>query len=516
MINSARVALAWVLLVSSFATLYWQVVSKLVFDWSHNENYSHGFLIVPIALYFVWERRASLAAAARRPSFVGLLVVLASIAVLATGVLGAELFLTRISMLGVLVGAVLFLLGWQHLALLAFPLAFLLLMIPIPEIVFNQIAFPLQLLASRFGETALMMVGIPVLREGNVITLATTSLEVAEACSGIRSLISLVTLAIVFGYLADSRIWARVALAVSAVPVAIVANGVRVAGTGVAAHHLGLEAAMGFFHTFSGWLVFLVAFVLLFLVHRVIVWIVPVRAATREQSPAAGTLDVSAGARGSATSVRRSVIIAMCLVAGAVLIGQASKSEPTPPRQPFSTFPMQVGEWRGENAPRFDQQILDVLGVDEYVNRSYVSGDGRVGLYIGYYQTQRQGDTIHSPLNCLPGAGWEPTRRERVTLSVADAGGARQITVNQIVIEKGLDRQVVLYWYQSHGRVVASEYWGKIYTVLDAIRLNRTDAAMIRLISPAPVASGGEDAAAERASAFAVEMFPLLDRYLPR
>jgi exosortase D (VPLPA-CTERM-specific) len=517
MVKGVRAAAGWAFLLAGFAILYWRVVAKLVFDWSHDENYSHGFLIVPIALYFAWERRARLAAAARHPNALGLLIILASLAVLATGVLGAELFLTRISMLGVLVGAILFLLGWRHLVLLSFPVAFLLLMIPIPAIVFNQIAFPLQLLASRFGEATLMVLGIPVLREGNVITLATTSLEVAEACSGIRSLISLVTLAIVFGYLADSRIWARVALVLSAVPVAIVANGVRVAGTGVAAHYVGLDAALGFFHTFSGWLVFLVAFALLFLVHRVIVLIAPIKAAAEKPQSGAGTPRAAACDQPAATSMGRFVLVAVCLVAGAVAIGRASKSEPTPPRQPFSTFPVQIGDWRGENAPRFDQQILAVLGVDDYVNRSYVSGGGgRVGLYIGYYQSQRQGDTIHSPLNCMPGAGWEPTKRERVTLTVADGGGARQIAVNRIVIRKGLDRQVVLYWYQSHGRVVASEYWGKIYTVLDAIRLNRTDAAMIRLISPVAVAGDGEDEAAERATALAVAVYPLLDRYLPR
>ena len=179
---------------------------------------------------------------------------------------------------------------------------------------------------------------------------------------------------------------------------------------------------------------------------------------------------------------------------------------------------MQIGEWRGKNAPRFDQQILTVLGVDEYVNRIYVAPDGlQVGLYIGYYQSQRQGDTMHSPLNCLPGGGWEPTKRERVTLTVPGAGAAGQIEVNRIVIEKGLDRQMVLYWYQSHGRVVASEYWGKIYTVVDAIRLNRTDAAMIRLISPiSGVDAGAESAAAAHATDLATAVFPLLARYLPQ
>src|SRR5688500_15430207 len=148
----------------SFAVLYRDVVTKLVSDWANDDNYSHGFLIVPIALYFAWERRDRLQAAEFRPSVLGLVVVGGSIATLIAGVLGAELFLTRVSIVGLATGTVLFVLGWRHLRILALPLAFLLLMIPIPAIIFNQIAFPLQLLASRFGETALTWGSIPVLR----------------------------------------------------------------------------------------------------------------------------------------------------------------------------------------------------------------------------------------------------------------------------------------------------------------------------------------------------------------
>lgn len=252
-----------VALVTSGLWLYWDVGASLLRDWANDDNYSHGFLIVPVAAYLAWERRHRLMAAPLRPSAMGLIVVLASLAALVGGILGAEFFLSRVSIIGVLAGATLFLLGAEHLKILAFPYAFLLLMIPIPAIVFNQIAFPLQLFASRFGVSTMELFQVPVLREGNVITLASTRLEVAEACSGIRSLISLLTLAIVYGYFTDPRVWVRVLIAASAVPIAIFANGLRVAGTGILAHYYGPEAALGFFHTFSGWLVFLVAFVLL-------------------------------------------------------------------------------------------------------------------------------------------------------------------------------------------------------------------------------------------------------------
>jgi exosortase len=266
---------AFVVCVGSFLVLYWPVLVRLWHDWATDDNYSHGFLIVPLAAFFAWERRNRVTALPPRPSYTGLLVLVGGLVILLTGLLGAELFLTRVSMVVVLAGAVLFLLGWQALRALAFPLAFLLLMIPIPAIIFNQIAFPLQLLASQAGESTLTALSIPVLREGNVIILANTSLEVAEACSGIRSLISLLTLGIVYGYFTDPRGGVRTAIALATVPIAIVANGARVAGTGVAAHYYGSEAAQGFFHTFSGWLVFVVALALLFLLTRALLRVMP-------------------------------------------------------------------------------------------------------------------------------------------------------------------------------------------------------------------------------------------------
>jgi exosortase len=259
----------WLALVAiSGAAVYWRVIGKLAHDWANDGNYSHGFLIAPLALYFAWERRERLARTKLAPSWLGLIGVVGGLGLLTLGTLGAELFLARMSMLAVLVGGVVFLCGWRHLRILAFPIAFLLLMVPLPSLIFNQIAFPLQLLASRTGEFVLTTLGIPVLREGNVMILAHTTLEVAEACSGIRSLVSLVALGVIYGYFSEPRIAVRVLLATSTVPVAIAANALRVAGTGVAAQFFGPEAAEGFFHSFSGWLVFIVSFAAIFSLHR--------------------------------------------------------------------------------------------------------------------------------------------------------------------------------------------------------------------------------------------------------
>ena len=248
---------------AAMAAVYLPVLSSLVRQWASDDNYSHGFIVLPFAAYFAWRQRDALARASRRPSAGGLLVAGGSLCLLLAGLLGAELFLTRVSLIGVMAGATVWLWGWRHLRVLAFPMAFLLLMIPLPALVFNQIAFPLQLLASRAGETVLSAAGVPVLREGNVLVLPSKTLEVAQACSGIRSLVSLLTVALIIGRLHERRRSTRAALALLTVPVAIAANAIRVAGTGLAAQWVGPWAAEGFFHEFSGWVVFVLALALL-------------------------------------------------------------------------------------------------------------------------------------------------------------------------------------------------------------------------------------------------------------
>jgi len=274
---NAKQLTATALIVGAIVLVFWQVFVRLVDAWIVDGNYSHGFLIIPLSIYFVWERRQKLAEAPIRPSWFGLVVLAGGIAVLMAGLWGSELFLSRIALLPVIAGIVLFLFGWTVLGIVGFPIAFLFLMIPIPSIIFNQIAFPLQLLASKLGEWAIAVVGIPVLREGNVLILPHTTLEVAEACSGIRSLVSLITLGLVYGYFMDPRTWVRTLIVVSAVPVAIVANGARVASSGMAAEWVGPEAAEGFFHEFSGFIVFIFAFAMILVIQRAILKFAPQR-----------------------------------------------------------------------------------------------------------------------------------------------------------------------------------------------------------------------------------------------
>jgi exosortase len=259
--------------------LYAPVLKVLILQWWNDPDYGHGFLVPLFAGYVVWRTRDQWAKSQVKPNNFGLLVMIGAIVLLIGGSLGAELFTSRFSLLVLLAGMVLFLAGWQVLRVLSFPLAFLILMIPIPVIIYNQITFPLQLLASRFATFWLELVQVPVLREGNVLILPNYSLEVVEACSGIRSLMTLITLAVAYGYLVESRRWIRYALVILMVPIAIVSNALRIMGTGVLTYRFGPKAAEGFFHEFSGWVIFLAALVLMFTTH----WILKRFGPRREQ-----------------------------------------------------------------------------------------------------------------------------------------------------------------------------------------------------------------------------------------
>ncbi len=254
--------------------LYLPVLTRLVAQWWSDPNFSHGFFVPLFSAFVIWHERSRFAGLKPHPSWSGLFLLVSGLCVLVVGQLGAELFLSRLSLLIVLAGLIVLFLGWSFFRALLFPWAFLLLMIPIPALVFNQIAFPLQLLASKVASTTLPWMGVPVLREGNVIILPAMALEVADACSGIRSLMSLATLAVIYGYLMDRRPSMRVLLALASIPIAVVANSLRVVVTGLLVQYWDPDKAQGFFHEFQGWLMFVASLVMLYLLHRLvcIVW----------------------------------------------------------------------------------------------------------------------------------------------------------------------------------------------------------------------------------------------------
>jgi exosortase len=246
-------------------------------EWDADPNYSYGFLIPPLALYFAWERRKMLRDLPVRGSAFGLLLILAALLAYLTGVMGAVNFLARASVVILVPGVLLFLLGWRCLRALLFPVLFLALMVPPPYFIWAQIATPLQEFAARTAEQSLFWLEVPVLRTGNVITLANTRLEVAEACSGLRSLMALLTTGIVFAYFFGHTAAQRIPIVLASVPIAILVNAARVAGTGWLAYHYGLEVATGYYHQLEGFGMFLVAFALLTLVGLAVLAVVPAR-----------------------------------------------------------------------------------------------------------------------------------------------------------------------------------------------------------------------------------------------
>ena len=269
--SSQRAHFAWGYLIigALLAAVYYRVLAKLVTDWWQIPDFSHGFLVPIFAAYLVWVKRKTLAETRISPAWSGIAVVVMGLVVLLLGVFGAELFLSRVSLVIVLAGLVLCFGGYQLLRELRFPLLVLLLAIPIPAIIFNEITLPLQMLASKLASALLPLFGVPVLREGNVIELPAMKLEVAEACSGIRSLMSLFTLSVFYGYFLERTFLRRTILALASIPIAIATNAVRILGTGLCVQYWDPDKALGFFHEFSGLVMFLVSLGFLFLVHRI-------------------------------------------------------------------------------------------------------------------------------------------------------------------------------------------------------------------------------------------------------
>lgn len=257
-------------LVATLALLYAAVVTKLVDQWLRDPDYSHGFLVPILALWILWQQRRLLTELPPAPSWWGVLIVLAAMGLLVLGSLGAENFVSRVSLLLVIAGLGIHFYGWRHFRTMLAAWAVLFLMIPLPAIIANRIVLPLQFISSGLATGFMDVCGIPVYREGNIIFLPSITLEVAEACSGIRSLMAMITLAVAYGYLLESQPWRRVVLVLSAIPIAVVANSLRVMASGVLGQYWGRDKAEGFYHLFSGLAIFSFSFLLLWLLHTVL------------------------------------------------------------------------------------------------------------------------------------------------------------------------------------------------------------------------------------------------------
>jgi exosortase D (VPLPA-CTERM-specific) len=518
-LSSGLVPWQAVVLLVLVGWLYGSILVRLFLQWvgpSHDPNFEHGIFVPLFALFILWQDRKKLQAIAPAPSWTGLPLIVLSLLLLVIGVLGAENFSSRVSLLILLAGLIILFRGWKFFRAVLFPWAFLFLMIPIPALIMQHVTFPLQLLATRLATAMLDLINVPVLREGNQIILAAMPLDVAEACSGIRSLLTLVTLSIIYGYLLESRIWVRVVLAFSAVPIAVAANSFRIFGTGLIVQYWDPNKAEGFYHTFSGWLIFVAALIMFFAVHRLISLLWP---ATQKNNSIAPPDPSNWPARPSPeipvqNGALRFGIVAILLLTMAAMLQAHPRNEYFPSRAPLNSLPSQIDGWTATDDP-LDKQTLDILGPGEFLVRDYRDASQLqpwINLYIAYFPSQRAGDTPHSPSHCLPGGGWIPTSREVVSLTNPNG---TSFPVNRFVVSNSGDRQLVLYWFQAHGRAVASEYAAKYYLISDSIRMNRSDGALVRLMTPM-LDGESADAAQARMMKLGSQFLPLLDNYIPR
>ncbi len=483
-----------VALISVVVFSYFDVLVKLGRDWWTDENYSHGLLVPFVIAMIVWREWPRLKTLALSGSlWVTGLVIGFAVLLLLAGTLAAELFTQRTSLILMLAGIVIYLFGMRVLNMLLVPFALLLLSIPIPQIVFNRIAFPLQIWASQAAVWGIRVADVPALRNGNIIDILprgstqTIALEVVEACSGIRSLMTLVTLALVLGYFTRRNekgpiggFWTNdlirtALLMILAVPIAVLTNAARVTGTGVLTYYYGRPATEGTWHELSGWLVYLGALVLLIGSNFILRKLLRGRRSTVSEV----STDLS---RIAGRSAAVWPLFFALFLSGTAVQWFIHRGEVEVQRRSLAELPVELGEWQQRGGEiKFDEQVEKVLRTTDYTMREYKLPYGRMAnLYVGYYASQRTGATYHSPQNCLPGAGWVMSDPQYIDI-ISPKG--RSFRAHRYIIESGIYKEVMIYWYQGRGRIEASEYQDKMNTVIDSVLSRRSDGAMVRVMT---------------------------------
>ena len=502
------------IVLAAIGLSYWQTIDKLVAQMMANEDFSGGLLVAPIAAYLVWRKRDELQRVDVRPDWRGAALLVLAMGLYVVGELGAELFTIRVSMLVFVIGSVWLLYGWEVVKVLRFPLAFLFLMLPLPGFIYRNLTFPLQLISSAWSVKTLHLLGISAYREGNVIDMGFTQFQVVEACNGLRFILPLLIIGVLMAYFSRKALWKRILLVVASIPIAIFANVVRIAGTGIIARQWGVEAAEGFFHSFSGWVVFMVCFVVFALFNLLLSKIPEPKAASAEGDGNRKDTD-----RSPIRKLRWPPVLAaaVAIVATPYVVNQLGSVPPVPLSRPLADFPDSYQQWQGR-ALTMDERMWDRVGGQEYVMIDYVKdGQPPVNFYAAYYEYQRKaGDFIHSPKLCLPGAGWHIQESGIRRLDVGDRRilDSGELVFNEILIQKPGVRQLVYYWYQGRGRNFTNEYLAKFYMVWDGIFRRRTDGSLVRLVRIIASDETLEDAR-QILDPFARFVSRELDNYLP-
>lgn len=552
-----------------FTGLFHASLTQMISDWNR-EDYNYGYLIPLVALYLLWDKRQVLMETASTPSWWGLGPFLGGVFLYWLGELGGEFYALYLSSWLVLVGFCWLLIGWPRLKAIAFPLLLLVTMFPFPHFIHANASLKLQLLSSQLGTALMRLYGLTAFRDGNVIDLGFTRLQVVEACSGLRYLIPLVVLGLILVYFFKAPWWKRTILLVSTVPWAILVNAFRIALTGICASIWGVAVIEGFSHDLAAWVVFMASLGVLLVELWVLAKLPPHTAALpagvqvdpqqgmpashfpgNEASPhppveaepagkarqpgpgptvseegSSGEKEPDAEWKGRETARRRSdggrksvawlphALVALFILAGTLGLSYGIDfRERIPPRKPLAQFPHQVGVWRG--TPLFmDPEIIERLHLSSYLMMDYAAPGGkRLDFYVGYYGSQRKGRSIHTPATCLPAIGWVFEDSGLITFA-APGCPSGSLTVNRAFMAKTNQRQLVYYWFPQRGRILHSPFELKLYGFWDALTQQRTDGALVRLITPLSELEPAE-AADQRLQEFARQVLPVLQEYLP-
>lgn len=510
----------------AIALLAYMYADSLVFlfgHWMGSEDYSHGIFVPLISAFLVWQVRQRVEQVKRENSWWGLAVVTLGLLLYVVGEFSTIYVVLHFSLWMVIVGLVIALIGIRGAQAISFPLCYLLTAIPLPVFFYANLSSQLQLWSSALGVSCLQLVGVMAFREGNVIDLGPVQLQVVEACSGIRYLLPLVALALLCAYFFKDRMWKRVVLVLSSIPISILVNGFRIGMIGVLVELYGQGAAEGFYHLFEGWVLFMASLGLIVLEMWMLARIgtvQPQRSFLERFNWADHAQDLGHAVGPPPPTLNKlflgpAYLCSVALLVPFTLVSTAivDREESPPPRASFVDFPMQVNSWRG--APfALEKQYIDTLRFDDYVLADYRSDNEQpVNFYAAYYRSQKKGQSAHSPQSCLPGGGWEISSFQSTELP-STSKLVHPLHVNRALIQKNDQKQIVLYWFKQRDRILTDEYLVKLYLLWDAIFRRRTDGALVRLASL--VGPGESEAAVDhRLREFATAIEPELVRFVP-
>jgi exosortase D (VPLPA-CTERM-specific) len=507
---SIRSGLLVIAAVAVAAVAFHEGLRELYHRWSTQEEYSHGFLIPFVTAWLLWTRREALLANTDEPSWTGAILIVLALAMAIIGNLSAVFLLSQVGFVVALLGVVLAIGGLPLLRIAFVPIAFLLFAIPLPYFVDALLTLRLQLISSELGVFFIRLFGIPVYLDGNIIDMGSYKLQVVEACSGLRYLYPLLSLSFLAAYLFHAPIWQRVVVFLSSIPIAIAMNGMRIGLVGILVSGWGNQMAEGMLHLFEGWVIFLACSILLVAEMYMLALLSgkPLFDVFYFPRLAPG-LKPGLGLRSPHTSPLVACLLMLC-VGGVAIYLVSNRSEAIQDRTRFVEFPTQMGDWRGHVA-LLDLETEKYLKVDDYILSDYVRPDGKlVNLYIAYYASQRNGESPHSPVVCLPGSGWIITDFKEIDRKYL----SNDQRFNRVIIEKGQVKQLVYYWFDERGRTITNEWWAKFYLLADAIFENRTDGALVRLTTRV-LPNETEQDADSRLQAFMRDAVPRLSRFLP-